>query len=136
MWAINIPQERTFGTARCCCVGAQGLSLHEALAAFGLEQRDDRLIEVTPHRGTVILEQILAQSFVDGLEAMPRQRAFALAKEFVDALTQEGCRFFTNGEWARPEAYTWQPFTHSVYDGGLIAHGPSLSACVWIEEDD
>lgn len=136
MWIVDIPIERKYGIARCCCVSTTSSNLHSALAAFGLDQRDDLLIEVSTELAKAVLERILAASFVDGLEAMPQHRASVLANEFVETFKCEGGRFFSNGDWADPNAYTWQSFTHSVYDGGLIAYGPTVSACVWVEEDD
>ena len=64
------------------------------------------------------------------------ERARCFASEFVSAFQQEGCKFFTNGDWAGPGAYAWGALTDAVFDGGLIAYGPNVSACLWVEEDD
>ena len=136
MWATEIPKERAYGLTRCCCVSSRGTSLYRALVAFGLEPRDELLTEVPAEVGAAVLERILAVSFVGQLEAMSDHRARALSAEFVDAFKHQGGKFYTNGDWSSLSAHTWTPLTDSVFDGGLIAHGPDISACVWVEEDD
>lgn len=136
MWVIDIPEQRTCGVTRCCCLSATGLGLHRALAVFGLKQREESLIEVTAEHAQAILARLLAVSFVGHHEAMPNERALSLADEFVDAFKGGERKFYTNADWSDPATYAWPSLTDSLFDGGVIAYGPGVSACIWVEEDD
>jgi hypothetical protein len=136
MWANDIPKSRTLGLTRCSCISSKDLSLHSALALFGLGQDESSLVEVSPENGMRVLERLLTTSLVDDMQAMPRDLARLLVGEFIGTFRGQGCRFYTNGNWGTSDPPSWNPLTSAVFDGGLIAFGPVLSACVWVEEND
>ncbi|MBL8316931.1 MAG: hypothetical protein JNJ42_00930 [Burkholderiaceae bacterium] len=136
MWLIDIPKLRQLGLTRCCCVGSSDLSLYQALQIFGLRQDDDSLHEISAEQGQTILSRLLGTSLVDSIEAMPTEQVRLLTKEFIDAYREHGCRFFTNLSLAGERWSAKKSFTDSLFDGGVIAFGPIVSGCVWVEEDD
>lgn len=136
MWMTRIPRERKYGITRCCCVGTSDLSPVGLLTVFGLSQREDLLVEISADSAREILSRLLCSSFVGHFESMPPRHAHELASEFVSEIASEGVRFYSNGLWTSPGPPSWNPLTDAVYDGGVIAMGPEISACVWIEEDD
>lgn len=136
MWAAQAPRERKYGICRCSCVNATGLSLVGVLGVFGLNQRDDLLKEVSSEVARASLICLLGTSFVGGLECMPRELAGELADAFLKDLEQDRSKFYSNGDWVNSPWSSWNPFTDSVFDGGILIYGPQIAGCVWVEEDD
>lgn len=136
MWADDIAKSRQYGLTRCCCVSSARLSLHEALSVFGLRQDEESLTQVSAEEGARLLERLLATSLVDNLDAMPRDVARRASADFIETFRAQACSFYTNGNWASSDAPSWNPLTSAVFDGGLIALGPTISGCVWVDEND
>jgi hypothetical protein len=136
MWMTAIPRERKFGFVRCSCVTATKWPLAGLQAVFGLRLEEQRMIQLDAKRATTVLASFLNRSFVAELECIPKPRAQELAEAFVNEVGGQSATFYTNGDWAEPMPRSWTPLTDSVFDGGVIAIGPAIAACVWIEEDD
>ena len=132
-----IPQERKHGFVRCACTSATSQPLVGWLATFGLRLDEQHLLEVGATTAQTIVESLLSRSFVGTWrECIPTDRARALAQAFVADVGGEAAKYYSNGQWDQANNRSWTPLTESVFDGGVIAVGPSIAACVWIEEDD
>ena len=94
------------------------------------------MIKIDATRAKNVLALQLSRSFVGHQPCMPRARAEELADAFVADAGGQAATFYTNGDWDEAMPRSWTPLTESVFDGGVIAIGPSIAACVWIEEDD
>lgn len=136
MWMTAIPRERQSGFVRCSCVTATKQPLDGLLAVFGLRMEEQRMIQLDAKSAGAVLASCLSRSFVGHSECIPKARAQELAEAFVSDAGGQGAIFYTNGDWQESMPRSWTPLTDSVCDGGVIAIGPSIAACVWIEEDD
>lgn len=134
---IAAARERAAGIVRCSTTNAVGLPLAGFLSMFGLEPHEDRLLKVNAARAERLLALLLSRRFVSGAEAISISRAQQLAAAFVADVGGELAAFYTNGPWDLEAAsHSWTPLTNAVFDGGIVACGPSSAACLWIEEDD
>jgi hypothetical protein len=130
-------RERQAGSVRCSVSNAVNLPLVGQLATFGLQLHDDRLLQVDASRAQRVLAVLLRRGFVGDAETMRPDRALEIAASFVADAGGETATYFTNGNWDDDELrHGWTPLTDAVFDGGLIACGPSIAACMWIEEED
>lgn len=136
MWMTAIPRERRSGFVRCSCVTATKWPLAGLLAVFGLRLEEQRMIQLDAKSATTALSSLLNRSFVAELDSIPKPRAQELAEAFVNDVGGQSATFYTNGDWAESMPRSWTPLTDSVFDGGVIAIGASIAACVWLEEDD
>jgi hypothetical protein len=130
-------RERQAGSVRCFVSNATDLPLAGQLALFGLQPHDDRMVQVDASRAQRVLAMLLRRSFVGEVETMRPDRALEIAASFVADVGGETATFFTNGYWDNDERrHGWTALTDAVFDGGLVARGPSIAACIWIEEED
>lgn len=137
MWAIDIPRERKHAFVRCACASTTSQQLVGWLATFGLQLNDQHLTAISASTAQAILETILSRSFVGTWrECIPSARARELAQHFIADVGGEAASYYSNGSWHQADSRSWGPLTDSVFDGGVIAIGRSIAACVWIEEDD
>ena len=110
---------------------------------FGLSSNADGLSEVSPEKARSILEAVLHQDLAYSSEVMPRERAQALATEFV-ASQPEGVKYFSNGDWtiyfertkAKVTQFSFTDFTQATFDAGILAVGAGFASCVWVEDED
>lgn len=140
MWQRDIPRERRFGITRCASARVFDRGLKDVLALFGLMPLEEALIEVSAERAGAILAALLWKDLAYNYEVMPEARARELADEFLREHAT-GTRFFANADWAavlrdRPQAFAFTGLTSSTFDGGVIALGDGLAACVWVEDED
>jgi hypothetical protein len=103
---------------------------------FGLRLEEQRLLRVDEERAVNVLTTLLNCSFMGQRECIPLPRARELATAFVADAGGSAAAFYTNGPWDESQPTSFTALTDAVFDGGLIAIGPSIAACVWIEEDD
>jgi hypothetical protein len=136
MWMTAIPRERKSGFVRCSCVTATKQPLAGLLAVFGLRLEEQRMIQLDAKSAKIVLVTFLSRSFAGHGDCIPSARAQELADAFVADVGGQAATFYTNGYWEEPTPRSWTPLTDAVFDGGLIAIGSSIAACVWIEEDD
>lgn len=95
------------------------------------------MLEIDATRAETVLTLLLGRSFVYDDECIAAARARELAAAFVAYSGGSTATFYTNAAWDdKAASYSWTPLTDSVFDGGVIAIGSSIAACVWIEEDD
>lgn len=136
MWMTAIPRERKSGFVRCSCVTVIKQPLAGLLAVFGLRLEEQRMIQLDANSAKVVLATLLGRSFIGHGDCIPGARAQELADAFVADVGGQSATFYTNGDWQEPMPRSWTPLTDAVFDGGVIAIGPTIAACVWIEEDD
>lgn len=136
MWMTSIPLERKLGFVRCSCVSAADWPLAGFLAVFGLRLEEQRMRRIDAELAASLLTNLLSRSFVGQRECISLPRARELATAFVADSGGSAATFYTNGQWEESRPMSFTPLTDAVFDGGVIAIGASIAACVWIEEDD
>lgn len=69
--------------------------------------------------------------------------AHDLAKSFLDELTGQNVRFYSNtipsGQPGPAEAgalFSWRPATTAPFDTGVLVVGSQRCGCLWVEDED
>jgi len=149
-----VPTSRTadaifaeLGDRRDCGVVHAGLveaaDLPTAASAFRLATDGATYRAIDLEEARRVLTRILHRDLAYGAEIIPMADAERLASEVL--LLVPDAQLFTNGSYGSPPAPasngvtvgpSWNPATSATFDTGVIAVGSSMSACVWVEDED
>lgn len=141
MAVTDISKARKCGHVRFHRIYGYPVDLDRILTMCYLKPDAERLLEIGRDDAVRVLVCWLHRDAAYQTELMPFQRAQSLAASFVREYSDETSRFFTNGRWddsTRPQS--WQPFTESVFDGGLLIESgrgnDTQHTCLWFEDED
>lgn len=119
----------------------QGFDSPEAAArSFGLASEPGIYAEIDASQAVSVLQRLIHGDLAYGVELVPPAKAQRLAISFVQAAGGPGARYFTNGSpgLANPSVAgaSWSPATDATFDTGLLVLAPTLTACLWFEDED
>lgn len=107
----------------------------------GLPEKSEALEDVSSDKAQNVLEAVLARNMAYKYDAMPRDRAAQLAKEFIESQLPN-TRFFVNGDWtiyldgSQSAVFSWNNLTDATFDAGVVAVSDQLAMCIWVEDED
>jgi hypothetical protein len=135
---------RNCGFVRCGLSEMTAPTVTQLACEFGL--RDDVRIykEIDASKAELLIRKILHKDMAYRSEIMPAEQSAKLADRFVRQFGSHA-RYFTNGTFY--EEYkqvsstvstgpSWDPATEATFDTGVLAIGPEVSGCLWIEDED
>jgi hypothetical protein len=108
-----------------------------AAIRFGLSGETGIYGEIPAAEAIAVLANIFHRDMANDQKIMSAARALALAKEFVACFPHEATRFYTNGTFGRKQlARSWSPATDATVDSGLLVLSRSVTACLWLKDED
>lgn len=111
-------------------------SFDEVAEVAGIRPLGRAWVEIDARKAEELLTEVLHVDLVYSTEHMPEHRARWLAREFVGAGGSCGTRFGTNTDGdPHTNGSSWTPATEFTFDCGVVALGPSGSACCWIADE-
>ena len=137
----EIAKSRKCGQTSFHCIHQYPVALDQILVMCRLKPSADKLLEIGSEKATAVVAHWLHRDAAYNTELMSAESAHELAERFVQEFSDGTSRFFTNGRWFEPgRPQSWEPFTDSVFDGGLlIASGTGNDTqhiCIWFEDED
>ena len=144
----RISQRRTVGKTTCATIaierrGADSAIADRAVETHGFRPLGDAWLEISAHDAHAIATSLLHRDLAYGEEIMPLAEATELATAFLD-LAPEPLTYFTNGEWigaleddgSLGTTVGWDPISDSAFDAGIVCVGDSVTAILWVEDED
>ncbi len=113
--------------------------INSTLSDFGLYTEQEKLIEVSAEIAVQIVETILWRDLAYTSEIMPRENARQYAEYLIYQMAPAEPTFYSNAEWHRYRqsgSFSWNSFTHSTFDAGILCIGRDSSMCIWVEDED
>ena len=107
----------------------------------GLKANSENLWQIDLSQSIATLTNWLHKDAAYKKEIMSHQLAKQLATSFLNEFADSESRLFTNGNWFDSgDDQSWEPFTDSVFDGGILIEGgtgnDSRHFCIWFEDED
>jgi hypothetical protein len=133
----EIAAARRCGKVRCGIRSEPAASVIELAGAFGLMPDADYYREIDRKMARLVLARLIGRDMAYDKEVVPSGLAKELASRFI-AQFDPAARYFTNGEWHRPDAGSlgWEAVTSATFDGGVLVLAASSSGCLWVEDED
>lgn len=138
--AEHIIAARIFGAVRCGLSLQNSPTLQELVRELGLRE-DACYREIDESSARQLIQSVLHKDMAYGAEVMSEARATGLAEQFLAQFGQ-GTLYFSNRTRHLPRAdglghvTSWDPATMATFDTGVLAIGPGLSGCLWVEDKD
>ena len=127
------------GSTRVAIVRNYDLPMREVMKSLGIEPNPEALFEVSFSRAIGCLTILLWKDLAYSLELMPKDRAEAYAKQFVEQFSPENTRFFTNGDWDEYDklsGISYSPLTPATFSAVLMGLHSTYAIAVVIEDED
>jgi hypothetical protein len=126
---------RRFGNVHYALVSDHSADLSQVLAKFGLTPDASLLVEHDRETALAILTELLWKDMAYEEECMPRAQAGEYALEWLIEHEDAESKYYSNGNFAKRES--WNPFTESTFDAGLIVTGTAGQySCLWFQDED
>jgi len=137
----EIAKARTCGQVRFSCIYQYPGDLNRILQMCGLKANSENLWQIDLSQSIATLTNWLHKDAAYKKEIMSHQLAKQLATSFLNEFADSESRLFTNGNWFDSgDDQSWEPFTDSVFDGGILIEGgtgnDSRHFCIWFEDED